>query len=134
TAAGVIRGKNGYGSYDPVAAVQSYVAQLEAQIDEVTEASSGEAFAAARARLYDTRAKAAGVELAARPGELVPVEVVERMMGSSIMVARERLLALGARLAPRLALVNSASAVRDAIDAEVHQALTDVANVEIVEG
>lgn len=66
------------------------------------------------------------LELAERRGRLVPIEAVEVTVGKQFANVRQRLLAVPARVAHEVALLDDVAQVRLRIEAAITQALTDL--------
>jgi hypothetical protein len=67
------------------------------------------------------------VELKRLLGELVDATQVRREIDSMIYNVKSKLLALGHKLAPRLAVENDAARCKEMVDDEIRQILTDLA-------
>ena len=67
------------------------------------------------------------VELKRLLGELVDATQVRREIDSMIYNVKSKLLALGHKLAPRLAVESDAARCKEVVDDEIRQILTDLA-------
>lgn len=77
------------------------------------------------AQVYD--AKNAQLEYEERSGKQIRVEAVKAELGPRLATARESLLQLSSRLAPLLAAESDPAVVKTMLDAEIHQALSQLA-------
>lgn len=84
-----------------------------------------------RARKDRELADRVALQNAVMRGELVPVADAEAAWTAIIGVARERLLGMPSKLAPRLVGLTSAGEALSILEAEVHAALADLASAEV---
>ena len=92
----------------------------------------GEQYALHRARLAKSRADQAELETDRLKGVLIPAHEVEAAWGALVSVCRQRLRAIGAKVAPRLKVLKNDAEYKEAIDTEVDLALDELATAEIV--
>ena len=83
---------------------------------------------AARLRRELAMAELKELELAERKGELVAADEAEKQMGSMILNAKSKLLALPGKLAPQLAGLHNAGIVESLIRAEIYAVLNELAS------
>lgn len=108
------------GQYDLGNCMRWYIRYLQARMRHrsgESEPSLGDE----RRRLLKTQADAAEFDLARMRGEVIPLAVFEQELQSAFAVVRQRLLAIDARLAPKL--VGESLAV---IKLKVREAMRDV--------
>lgn len=83
-------------------------------------------YAEARRRKVVAEAVIAEAEADLRSGEVVMIADVVTAIVAEYGLVRNKLLSIGARIAPRLAAARSASEVKSLVDAEVTAALTEL--------
>ena len=81
---------------------------------------------AERLRLTKAKADRAELDLSVARGQLIPIEVFEERLSAMIMAARQQLLALPARIAPRLE-GEDRSSIKSDLESELKHALTGLA-------
>jgi len=116
------------GTFDAAHAVQSYVAHREKILAE--RAGRG-AFGMARADLYQERAQLARLQRLEREGELVPADEVERVWLAAAGIMRGKLLSIPAKVAARLAVVQSAAEAQAIVRDEIHEVLREISNIKV---
>jgi phage terminase Nu1 subunit (DNA packaging protein) len=89
----------------------------------------------AQAQKYFAEAQRAEIKLARERGEVVSIKDVEVAVSQANSNVRARMLAITAKLTPTLAATSSKPKVKAILDAEIHEALSELAetagNVEI---
>lgn len=103
--------------YDTGAVIRWYVAR------EVAKAT-GESEKDRLARLQGDKIE---LEIAEKRRELIPASEIEPAWIGQVLAAREALLTIPARVAPLLAHMDSAEAMRDLLDEQIEDALTKLA-------
>jgi len=88
---------------------------------------NGPALDAARLRKLEADAKMAELRYAIEVGQLIRTEDAMGIMAKSISGARAKLLSVAPKLAPLLALEDSASGCQALVEAEIHAALEELA-------
>ena len=86
-----------------------------------------EDFKAARTREKISEANMAEMNEAKMRREMINVAVVERQLATDYATTRDALLQIPARIAPLLAVETSPAAIQTMLDAELHQALVNLA-------
>lgn len=86
-----------------------------------------EDFKAARTREKISEANMAEMNEAKMRREMINVAVVERQLATDYATTRDALLQIPARIAPLLAVETSPAAIQAMLDAELHQALVNLA-------
>lgn len=86
-----------------------------------------EDFKAARTREKISEANMAEMNEAKMRREMINVAVVERQLATDYATTRDALLQIPARLAPLLAVETDTAAIQTILDAELHQALVNLA-------
>ena len=86
-----------------------------------------EDFKAARTREKISEANMAEMNEAKMRREMINVAVVERQLATDYATTRDALLQIPARIAPLLAVETDAAAIQTMLDAELHQALVNLA-------
>lgn len=86
-----------------------------------------EDFKAARTREKISEANMAEMNEAKMRREMINVAVVERQLATDYATTRDALLQIPARLAPLLAVETDTAAIQTMLDAELHQALVNLA-------
>jgi terminase small subunit / prophage DNA-packing protein len=76
------------------------------------------------------QAELAEMQVALKRGELAPVGVMRAGMEKAVAQARARLLSIPSKLARQVAGMKAAEA-KEAIEAQIHEALAELANAEI---
>jgi len=76
-------------------------------------------------------AKLRELEYQEQAGSLLRVNVMEERVGHRYATAREALLNIPARIAPRLASESDPAAIQNMLEAEIHAALTELAAVNL---
>ena len=89
-------------------------------------AQSYELLAKARAKRETYRAQMAEVEYRQKIGELLEAETVARIWTEQVAIAKGRLLALPARLAPAVLGLGDLRAIEGVIREAIHEALTEL--------
>ena len=117
------------GKYDLVGAVRGYIKHLRAMAQAGD--SGAEDYSAQRARLTRARADMAEMEREQLRKELIPADDIEGAWLAVTGIMRSRLLAIPAKLAPRMIAIKDANAAREIIEAQVHDALKELAGVTI---
>lgn len=91
----------------------------------------GTPYQLARTKREQARAEREVIKLALEQGKLIPVETVEAFLEGPLMAVRSRILAQGTRLAARLTSQPEARVIKEAIDAANHEALAELAQLNI---
>lgn len=86
-----------------------------------------EDFKAARTREKISEANMAEMNEAKMRREMINVAVVERQLATDYATTRDALLQIPARIAPLLAVETDTAAIQTMLDAELHQALVNLA-------
>lgn len=142
-AEGAIR-KPDDGQWEALTVAKEIIAFQAAAIDRMRAETASKSAALQRATNSDGSAKAAEelrkirlqsdkaeLELAAKRGELVPINQVADVWQSAVLVLKTRLNAIPARLAPRVHAAPTIAAAESEIRGEVDQALEDLGNVRV---
>ena len=87
----------------------------------------GHSYSEVKTRREQVRLMRDQVELKRLLAELVDATQVRREIDSMIYNVKSKLLALGHKLAPRLAVENDAARCKEMVDDEIRQILTDLA-------
>lgn len=82
---------------------------------------------AARTRLRIAEANMAEMNEAKMRREMINVSVVERQLATDYATTRDALMQIPARIAPLLASESDTAAIQTLLDAEIHQALSNLA-------
>ena len=117
------------GKYDLVGAVRGYVRSLRERA--AAGATGAAAYGKHRARLTQARAAMAAMEREQLSKELIPADDIEGAWLAVTAIMRSRMLAIPAKLAPRMLAIKDANAARELIEAQVHDALKELASVTI---
>jgi phage terminase Nu1 subunit (DNA packaging protein) len=106
-----------------------YVRYLQKALErrEIPQDAIGASLRQERQRLIKAQADREELELSARRGELIPVDVYEKELGEIFTVLRQRLLTLPARLAPHLEGENRI-VVKTRLDNAIREALNALSN------
>jgi hypothetical protein len=88
---------------------------------------SGQSYTEVKTRRENIRAMRDQVELKRLLGELVDAKQVRFEIDTMIYNAKSKLLSLGHRLAPRLAIETDAAKCKEIVDEEIRQILADLA-------
>ena len=80
----------------------------------------------ARRRKLAAEAALAEIELARAKGEVVSVDLVAEEVGAALSALRSRLLAIPPAVSPSIELVEGTAAVREVLDAAIHEALDEI--------
>ena len=118
------------GQYPLVGAVQGYVRFLQERVEGGGEGDAeraGPDYTAERTRKVAAEASLAELELARAQGVVVEIELVAREVEAALAAGRARLVGIGARTAPLLALEGHAPACQALVDAAVEEALHEIA-------
>jgi hypothetical protein len=91
---------------------------------------NSESFMVARARKETALANMREIEAKRMSGEFVALADVQLRLQDLILAARKRLLSMGARLAPELAVATDAAKCQSLIDGEVRDALTELSEYD----
>lgn len=83
-------------------------------------------FATARAMREKYMAKMAKLEFERESGKLIPLEIFTREVEGMVQIASSRLMGIGNRLAPQVAIESNISACQSLIDGEISQILADL--------
>jgi len=102
TAEGMIP-KEERGRYRLEPAVHGYIDFLRGKLG--SEGRAADSFSTQRARLYQARADIAEVERARLAGDLLPADEIEAPWVDMIAIVKTGLLAIPAKMAPRLAVI-----------------------------
>jgi hypothetical protein len=86
-----------------------------------------ETYYAAQARKESALADLRELELAEKRAELVSIHEVGRIWGGLITAAKTRLIGIGSKLGPILAIETDAAACQSLIDAAVREAMGEIA-------
>lgn len=80
----------------------------------------------AKRRKLAAEAAIVEIELDKARGELVEVSVVMEAVGKGLDACRSRLLSIGSKIAPDIALETDAATVKEIVDDAVHEALDEI--------
>ena len=108
----------------PVAPPAASFPPLDRPVDNV---DTGEDHDAARTRLRIAEANMAEMNEAKMRREMINVSVVERQLATDYATTRDALLQIPARMAPLLASESDTATIHTMLDAEIHQALCNLA-------
>lgn len=100
--------------------------RLSDVVKALTGAAQESRFDAARARKAEADARLAELAAAKACGTVVEIEAVAEIVGAELSTVRSRLLAMPAKLAPRLAAAGDARACQALVAEEVDAALTEL--------
>lgn len=89
-------------------------------------------FSTQRTRLTRARADLIEMEREERSGMLIPADQVEEAWIKITSVIRARMLAMPAKLAPRMAAAKSSAEAREILDGEFTNALVEIAETPVV--
>jgi len=117
------------GTFDTVDAVAAYVAHREAVV--AAEQGAGD-YGRARAQLYLERARAARIKREELEGALVPVAKILAFNTAIVGLAKNRLLGVPSKIAPRLVGLKTAAEGEALVRAEVYEALEELARLNDV--
>jgi phage terminase Nu1 subunit (DNA packaging protein) len=121
--------REGRGSFDLADNVQAFVAHRESVI--AAEHGVGD-FGRARADLYRERAKMARLQREEIEGSLIPTGEVIAMNTSIAAVIKQRMLAVGPKLAPRLTGLRTPAEAQAIVSTEIEEGLTELAQLDVV--
>lgn len=123
--------KKGRGEYELGACMAWYIRYLQDALEKRGPAQGGgEDLDKARARVAAANAERLETENARRRGELAELAEVGKFWADCVANARTRLLAIPAKLSPRLVRIENAAVIDRAIRAEVCTALDELAEYE----
>jgi phage terminase Nu1 subunit (DNA packaging protein) len=118
------------GKYELIGSVQGYVKYLRQRAAGVELGS--EAFTQQRARLTQTKADLAQMEHARLLGKYLLSEEVSMAWAAIVQNVRTRILTIPAKLGSRILTCKSAQAAQDMMRAEIHEALEELSETNVV--
>jgi hypothetical protein len=92
-------------------------------------AADGWSMHEARRREMVAGAKLRELSLAKEAGKVADIAEVTEKVGKRFSIVRARMLAIGPKLAPRLAVLTTAEACHALVDAEIRDALTELSTI-----
>lgn len=119
--------KDGRGKYLLWPSVKGYIKFLQKRLRDGEEGGIGEH----RKRLTSARADLAEMERKRVAGILLPADQVDEMWSRIVAVVKTRILAIPAKMAPRLLVLKRATEIEDALEKEVRDALEEIAGTEV---
>lgn len=128
TAAGIVV-KHGRDQYSFAATVKNYVAYLKQQAELARQ--GGKTLSAQRARLTSARADVAEMDRATKQGALVSADEMAEVWAFQIANARQRLLTIPDKVAPRIAAIKNAVEASALLRKEIYEVLSELARTEL---
>lgn len=119
--------KGDRGRYHLARSVHGYIKFLQSRLREGETGGLGEH----RKRLTSARADLAEMERQRVAGLLLPSDQVDEMWSRIVAVVKTRILAIPAKMAPRLLVLKRATEIEDALEKEVRDALEEIASTEV---
>ena len=118
-----------HGTYELLPCLHAYINHLRGK--GMAGVDQADMFSVQRARLYRAKADIAEVERAQLAGDLVEVDDIEQAWIDMVTIVKTRLLTIPTKMAPRLALINSPTRIRELLDGDIHAALAELASIEV---
>jgi phage terminase Nu1 subunit (DNA packaging protein) len=100
------------------------------ELRQVIKSIRGPSAQAEKARLDSLRADVVELDLAAKKGELIPVETVLEIITPMYANCRTRLLAIPVKAAIEVAAMEDKNEIQDKLEAFIHEALEELSNAE----
>ena len=115
----------GRDQYDLIESMSAYIGFLQER------GRDGGSLSDEQKRLTAARADLAEIEKRRVEAELIPADEVEQAWVKMLAVIKTRLLAVPAKMAPRVMVMQRAAEIKDALDREIRDALQEVADTEV---
>ena len=119
--------KTGQGAYDLLASMENYIAYLK----ELLEAHGSKDLQEQRARLIKVQAERNELRLQRERGELLRVEVAQRVWGIIIQNFRRKLLSFSTRLAPQILGIKETGEAQGIVEKLTHEFIVELTSPDL---